>query len=73
MAPSTREDAETAAGFLRGDAEAVSTVDGWIAGAASSFRARLGDDWHDLLQEARIFWTALTLLTRHAAGLQPLQ
>ena len=54
MAPSTREDAETAAGFLRGDAGAVSTVDGWIAGAASSFRARLGDDWHDLLQEARI-------------------
>jgi RNA polymerase sigma factor (sigma-70 family) len=54
VAPSTREDAETAAGFLRGDGDAVATVDRWIAGAASPFRSRLGPDWHDLLQEARI-------------------
>jgi RNA polymerase sigma-70 factor (ECF subfamily) len=49
-----REDAETVAGFLRGDLEAIAAVDRWIAGAASPFRRRLGDDWHDLLQEARI-------------------
>lgn len=54
MAPSRHEDAETAAGFLRGDTDAVASVDRWIAGAAAPFRSRLADDWHDLLQEARI-------------------
>jgi RNA polymerase sigma factor (sigma-70 family) len=29
-------------------------MDRWIAGAAAPFRRRLGGDWHDLLQEARI-------------------
>jgi RNA polymerase sigma-70 factor, ECF subfamily len=55
VAPSrSHEDAETAAGYLRGDAEALASVDRWIAGAAAPFRRRLADDWPDLLQEARI-------------------
>ena len=53
-APLLQQDAETAAGYLRGDAEAVASVDRWIAGAAAPFRRRLAGDWHDLLQEARI-------------------
>ncbi len=56
------EDAATIAGFLEGEAEAVARVDGWIAGAAAPFRRRLGADWHDLLQEARI--EVLRLLRR---------
>lgn len=48
------EDAETVAGFLRGDEQAIARVDAWISGAASPFRRRLAGDWHDLLQEARI-------------------
>lgn len=48
------EDAQTAAGFLAGEADAVRRVDGWIAGAAAPFRRRLGADWPDLLQDARI-------------------
>lgn len=49
----THEDQQTAAGFLRGDAAAVALMDRWISGAAAPFRRRLGDDWPDLLQEAR--------------------
>jgi RNA polymerase sigma-70 factor (ECF subfamily) len=52
--PRSQEDVETAAGFLRGEASAVASVDRWIAGAAAPFRRRLAGDWHDLLQEARI-------------------
>jgi RNA polymerase sigma factor (sigma-70 family) len=48
------EDAETLAGFLLGDADAMARVDGWIAGAAGPFRRRLAGDWDDLLQEVRI-------------------
>lgn len=48
------EDDATVAGFLRGDATAVASVDGWIAAAASPFRRRLGADWPDLQQDARI-------------------
>ena len=51
---STSEDAETVAGFLRGDAAAVARVDQWIAGAALPFRRRLAADWPDLLQESRV-------------------
>jgi RNA polymerase sigma factor (sigma-70 family) len=50
----TSEDADTVAGFLRGDALAVARVDQWIAGAALPFRRRLAADWPDLLQEARV-------------------
>jgi RNA polymerase sigma factor (sigma-70 family) len=48
------EDDAIVAGYLRGDPPAVAAVDGWIAAAASPFRRRLGADWPDLQQEARI-------------------
>jgi RNA polymerase sigma-70 factor (ECF subfamily) len=48
------EDDAIVAGYLRGDATAVAAVDGWIAAAASPFRRRLGADWPDLQQDARI-------------------
>ena len=50
----SNEDAETAAGFLRGDTAAAALVDGWIAGAAGPFRRRLAADWPDLLQDVRL-------------------
>jgi RNA polymerase sigma-70 factor (ECF subfamily) len=59
-----QDDAATIAGYLEGQADAVARVDGWIAGAASPFRRRLGADWPDLLQEARI--EILRLLRRAA-------
>jgi RNA polymerase sigma factor (sigma-70 family) len=49
-----REDDAIVAGFLRGDEAAVAAVDGWIAAASSPFRRRLGADWPDLQQDARI-------------------
>jgi RNA polymerase sigma-70 factor, ECF subfamily len=49
-----REDDAIVAGYLRGDPQAVASVDGWIAAAASPFRRRLGADWPDLQQDARI-------------------
>ncbi|MDQ1348102.1 MAG: Sigma-70 family polymerase sigma factor, partial [Acidobacteriota bacterium] len=47
-------DAETIAGFLRGDAAAAALIDGWLASAAGAFRSRLGAHWEDLLQDARL-------------------
>lgn len=65
MDPSrAQDDAATIAGYLEGQADAVARVDGWIAGAASPFRRRLGADWPDLMQEARI--EILRLLRRSA-------
>jgi len=52
--PQRSEDDATVAGFLRGDRAAVASVDGWIAAASSPFRRRLGADWPDLQQDARI-------------------
>jgi RNA polymerase sigma factor (sigma-70 family) len=48
------DDARTAAGYLRGEREAVALVDGWIASAAGPYRRRLGADWPDILQEVRL-------------------
>ena len=56
------EDAETVAGFLRGDSSAAAQVDGWIAAAAGPFRGRLNADWPDLLQDVRL--EVLRLLRR---------
>ena len=50
----TAEDAETLAGFLRGDAAAVRVVDTWVLCAAAPFRRRLFAEWLDLLQDVRI-------------------
>jgi RNA polymerase sigma-70 factor (ECF subfamily) len=48
------DDADTIARFLAGDGEATRRIDEWIARAATPFRRRLGTDWEDLQQEARI-------------------
>jgi len=53
------EDAEVVAGFLRGDARAVGTVDGWISRAAYPYQRRLGARWEDVLQDIRLEVTRL--------------
>jgi RNA polymerase sigma factor (sigma-70 family) len=53
------EDQETAAQFLKGESEAVKTVDGWISRAAWPYQRRLGNRWEDVLQEIRLEVTRL--------------
>ncbi len=53
------EDQEMAARFLRGEMDAVKTVDGWISRAAWPYQRRLGDRWEDVLQEIRLEITRL--------------
>lgn len=53
------EDEAIIAGFLNGESEAIDTVDGWIARAASPFQRRLSAQWDDLLQAARMEVTRL--------------
>jgi RNA polymerase sigma factor (sigma-70 family) len=52
-------DQEVVARYLRGDAGAVVTVDGWIARAAWPFQRRLANRWEDVLQEVRLEVTRL--------------
>jgi RNA polymerase sigma factor (sigma-70 family) len=52
-------DQEVVSQFLRGDAEAVGTVDGWIATAAWPFQRRLSSRWDDVLQDVRLEVTRL--------------
>jgi len=47
------------AGFLRGDPEALATVDGWLVRAAGPYRRRLGERWQDVLQDLRLEVTRL--------------
>jgi RNA polymerase sigma factor (sigma-70 family) len=53
------DDQEMVAGFLRGDADAVSTVDGWISRAAWPYQRRLAHRWDDVLQDVRLEITRL--------------
>jgi RNA polymerase sigma-70 factor, ECF subfamily len=53
------DDRELVTRFLRGDPEAVRTVDGWILSAAWSYKRRLADCWDDVLQEVRLEVTRL--------------
>lgn len=53
------DDQEVVTGFLRGDAEAVGTVDGWISRAAWPYQRRLADAWDDVLQDVRLEITRL--------------
>lgn len=53
------EDQEIVASFLRGDADAVKTLDGWISRAAWPYQRRLADRWEDVLQEVRLEVTRL--------------
>lgn len=53
------DDQEVVDRFLRGDAEAVGTVDGWILRAAWPYQRRLASRWDDVLQEVRLEITRL--------------
>jgi RNA polymerase sigma-70 factor (ECF subfamily) len=53
------DDQEIAAGFLRGEADAISTVDGWISRAAWPYQRRLAHRWDDVLQDIRLEITRL--------------
>jgi RNA polymerase sigma-70 factor (ECF subfamily) len=48
------DDARTIACYLRGDLDAVALVERWLALAAGPFRRRLGLEWEDVLQDARL-------------------
>jgi RNA polymerase sigma factor (sigma-70 family) len=52
-------DQDVVAQYLRGDAEAVVTVDGWIARAAWPYQRRLSNRWDDVLQDVRLEVTRL--------------
>jgi RNA polymerase sigma-70 factor (ECF subfamily) len=52
-------DQEVVTRFLRGDREAVGTVDGWISRAAWPYQRRLAYVWDDVLQEVRLEVTRL--------------
>ena len=53
------DDREVVARFLRGETEAVGTVDGWISRAAWPYQRRLADRWDDVLQDVRLEVTRL--------------
>jgi RNA polymerase sigma-70 factor, ECF subfamily len=53
------DDREVVSRFLRGEAEAVGTVDGWISRAAWPYQRRLAERWDDVLQEVRLEVTRL--------------
>lgn len=53
------DDREMVTRFLRGETEAVGTVDGWISRAAWPYQRRLADRWDDVLQEVRLEVTRL--------------
>lgn len=53
------DDQEVVRRFLRGDAEAVGIVDGWITRAAWPYQRRLASRWDDVLQEVRLEVTRL--------------
>jgi RNA polymerase sigma-70 factor (ECF subfamily) len=53
------DDREMVARFLRGDKEAVGTVDSWISRAAWPYQRRLAERWDDVLQDVRLEVTRL--------------
>lgn len=52
-------DQEVVTRFLRGDREAVGTVDDWISRAAWPYQRRLATRWDDVLQDVRLEVTRL--------------
>ena len=52
-------DQEMVSRYLRGESEAVGTVDGWISRAAWPYQRRLADHWEDVLQDVRLEVTRL--------------
>lgn len=55
------EDAEVVDRYLKGDTQAVGTIDGWIARAAYPYQRRLSTRWDDVLQDIRLEVTRLLL------------
>jgi len=55
----TSTDQEMVTRFLKGESEAVGTVDGWISRAAWPYQRRLADRWDDVLQDVRLEVTRL--------------
>jgi RNA polymerase sigma factor (sigma-70 family) len=53
------DDQEMVARFLRGDANAIGMVDGWISRAAWPYQRRLANRWDDVLQDIRLEITRL--------------
>ena len=53
------EDQDMVARFLRGESDAVGTVDGWISRAAWPYQRRLVNRWDDVLQDIRLEITRL--------------
>lgn len=52
-------DQEMVTRYLKGEREAVGTVDGWISRAAWPYQRRLADRWDDVLQDVRLEVTRL--------------
>jgi RNA polymerase sigma-70 factor, ECF subfamily len=52
-------DQEVVTGFLKGETEAVRTVDDWISRAAWPYQRRLADRWDDVRQDVRLEVTRL--------------
>jgi RNA polymerase sigma factor (sigma-70 family) len=59
MLSMTDDDREIVSRFLRGERDAVGTVDGWISRAAWPYQRRLADRWDDVLQDIRLEVTRL--------------
>lgn len=53
------DDQDMVARFLRGEMDAVGTVDGWISRAAWPYQRRLANRWDDVLQDVRLEITRL--------------
>ncbi len=53
------EDRDMVSRFLRGDADAVATLDSWISRAAWPYQRRLAHRWEDVLQDVRLEVTRL--------------
>jgi RNA polymerase sigma factor (sigma-70 family) len=53
------DDQEIVARFLRGEPDAIGTVDGWISRAAWPYQRRLAHRWDDVLQDIRLEITRL--------------
>lgn len=53
------DDRDMVTRFLRGDADAVATLDSWISRAAWPYQRRLAHRWEDVLQDVRLEVTRL--------------
>jgi len=52
-------DQDVVSRFLRGESDAVGTINGWISRAAWPYQRRLSDCWDDVLQDVRLEVTRL--------------